>query len=312
MNKIHPNRFYLEDYRKKHHRYAREGFGRGLFRVRTWSSVIEFILMVTGLEHRGLANAMNIRINETAVELDNLPDAFRNSRILFISDFHIELMANIVDKIIELIKNLEYDYCILGGDYSMFDILDMNKTKAGMKKIVEHLKPGRTYGIIGNHDYYEIAVFLESLGVTMLINENTAIEQNETTIYLAGVDDCYIFDAADIGRASAGIPMGAFKILLSHSPQIYKSAQKCGFNLLLSGHTHGGQICLPGGLPLFKSAKVPGKIAKGLWQYKTLIGFTSTGVGCCNVAARFASRPEIVILTLKTKKSEQTRPGGQV
>ncbi len=305
MNKIHPNRFYLEDYRKKHHQYAREGFWSSLLRVRKWVSVINFILRVTGLEQRGLANAMNIRLNETAVELNNLPEGFENCRILFISDFHIELMENIVDKITEMIKNLEYDYCVLGGDYSMFDILDMDKTKRGMKKIVEHLKPGRTYGVIGNHDYYETAVFLESLGVTMLINENKAIERNGAAIYLAGVDDCYIYDAADIGRACAGIPAGVFKILLSHSPQIYKSAQKCGFNLLLSGHTHGGQICLPGGIPLFKSAKVPLRAAKGLWQYKTLTGWTSTGVGCCNVAVRLASRPEIAVLTLKTKKSEQ-------
>lgn len=304
MNKIYPNRFYLEDYRKKHHRYSRDGFFGNLKRIRTWSSLIRFILRVTGFERRGFANAMNIRVNETVAEFDNLPSGFENSRILFISDFHIELMENLIDKIIELIKNLEYDYCFLGGDYSTFDKFDMDKTKQGMKKIAEHLKTNRTYGVIGNHDYYETAVFLQSLGVTMLLNENTAIERNGATIYLAGVDDYYIFDSADIGLASAGIPAGAFKILLSHGPQIYMQAQKAGFNFFMAGHTHGGQICLPGGIPLFKSAKVPTKIAKGLWQYKTMTGFTSTGAGCCNAAARFFCPPEIAVLTLKMKKSE--------
>jgi predicted MPP superfamily phosphohydrolase len=301
MNKIHPNRFYLEDYRKKYHRYSRDSFFGNLKRIRTWSSLIQFILRATGLERQGLANAMNIRVNQTVAELDNLPSGFENSRILFISDFHIELMENLVDKIIELIKNLEYDYCFLGGDYSTFDKFDMDKTKQGMKKIAEHLKTNRTYGVIGNHDYYETAVFLQSLGITMLINENTAIKRSGATIYLAGVDDGYIFDSADIGRASAGIPAEVFKILLSHSPQIYRQAQKAGFNFLMAGHTHGGQICLPGGIPLFKSAKVPGKIAKGLWQYKTMTGFTSAGVGCCNAAARFFCPPEIAVLTLKKK-----------
>ena len=303
MNKIHPNRFYLEEYRKKYHRYARDGFFRGLIRIRTWSSLIQYILRVTGFEQRALANAMNIRLNETTIELDNLPGGFENCRILFIADFHIELMENLVDKTIELIKNLEYDYCILGGDYSMFDKFDMDKTKRGMKKIVEHLKADRTYGVIGNHDFYETAVFLESLGVTMLINENTAIERGGATIYLAGIDDNYVFDAADIGQASRGIPTGAFKILLSHNPQIYKQAQKAGFNFLMAGHTHGGQVCLPGGIPLFKSARVTRKIAKGVWQYKTMAGFTSTGVGCCNAAARFYCPPEAAVLTLKAKKT---------
>jgi predicted MPP superfamily phosphohydrolase len=303
MNKIHPNRFYLEDYRKKRHRYSRDGFFGNLKRIRTWSHLIHFILRLIGLEQRGLANAMNIRLNEIVTELDNLPRGFENCRILFISDFHVELMENIADKTVELIKNLEYDYCFLGGDYSTFDKFDMDKTKQRMKKIVEHIKTGRIYGVLGNHDYYETAVFLQGLGVTMLINENTAIERNGATIYLAGVDDCYIFDSADIGRASAGIPASSFKILLSHSPQIYRQAQKAGFNFLMAGHIHGGQICLPGGISLLKSAKVPRRFAKGLWQYKTMTGFTTIGVGCCNVPARFFCQPEIVVLTLKAKKS---------
>ena len=226
MNKIHPNRFFLEDYRKKYGRYSRDGFFRSMRRIRTWSSLIRFMLMVTGLERRGLANAMNVRLNDVIIELDNLPAGFENCRILFISDFHIETVENIADKVIELIKNLEYDYCFLGGDYSTFDKFDMDKTKQEMKKIVKHIKTGRIYGVLGNHDYYETAVFLQSLGVTMLINENVVLHRGGAAVYLAGVDDCYIFDSADIGQAAAGIPAGAFKILLSHSPQLYRRAQK--------------------------------------------------------------------------------------
>ncbi len=303
MNKIHPNRFYLEDYRKKYKRYSQEGFVGRLMRVRTWSPLIHFVLKITGLERRGLANAIDIKLSEAILELDNLPDGFENCRILFISDFHIEGLENIADKIIELIKKLEYDYCFLGGDYSTFDKFDIDKTKRQMKRIIEHIKTGRIYGVLGNHDYYEVAVFLQSLGVTMLINEHIILERNGAAVYLAGVDDCYIFDSADMRQASAGIPAGSFKILLSHSPQLYRQAQKAGFNLLMAGHIHGGQICLPGGIPLIKCAKVPRKITKGPWQYKTMTGYTSTGVGSCNVPARFFCPPEIAVLTLKAKKS---------
>jgi predicted MPP superfamily phosphohydrolase len=302
MNKIHPNRFFLEEYRKKYKKYARDSFWQGIRRVRAWSSLIHFLLEITGLGHRGLANAVNLRLNEVILEPEKLPGGFESCRILFISDFHIEGLEGVADRVIELIKNLEYDYCFLGGDYSMFDKFDMDKTKHEMKKIIEHIT-GRIYGVLGNHDYYETALFLQSLGVTMLINENVILHRNGAAVYLAGVDDCYIFDSADIGQAAAGIPPDAFKILLSHSPQLYKRAQRFGFNLFLAGHTHGGQICLPGGITLIKCAKVPQRITKGPWQYGTMTGFTTSGVGSCNVPARFCCLPEIAVLILKAKKS---------
>ncbi|MBN1788763.1 MAG: metallophosphoesterase family protein [Sedimentisphaerales bacterium] len=303
MNKIHPNRLYLEEYRTKKHKYAKDGFFTSLTRIHKWSAIIHFILKITGLADKGLANAQNLQLTRTTVELENLPENFDNCRILFISDFHIEGLESIPDNIIRLIENLEYDYCMLGGDYNHYNMMHMPTAKQRMKKIVEHLKCNGIYGILGNHDYYEIGVFLQSIGVTMLINEHITIERNGQTIYLAGLDDCYIFDSADIGRATKHIPSDAFKILLCHSPQIYKQALKYGFNLQLSGHTHAGQICLPGGIAIFKGVNIPRKIVKGLWNYKNLTGYTSSGVGSSgNVTARFFCLPEIALLTLKTKK----------
>lgn len=307
MNKIHPNRFYLEDYRRKRHRYSRDSFLGRLRRVHTWSPLIHFVLRATGFAHRGLANALALKLTEVTLESDGLPDSFDNCRILFIADLHIEGLDSLTDKVIELIKNLEYDYCFLGGDYSLYNRYDSAKTKQQMQKIIKHIKTNKIYGILGNHDYYETAVFLQSLGVTMLINENVPIERNRTTVYLAGVDDCYVFDCADIGQAVSGIPAGSFKILFSHSPQLYRQAQKYGFNLFIAGHTHGGQICLPGGIPLIKSAKIPRKLIKGPWRYKNMTGFTTSGAGASgNVIARFNCPPEIAVLTLRAKKSGPT------
>jgi predicted MPP superfamily phosphohydrolase len=304
MNKIHPNRFYLEEYRRRSHRYARDSFIGSLKRIHTWSPLIHFILKVTGLEKRGLSNAMDLKLVEQTLELEGLPDSFDNCRILLISDLHIEGLDGLTDKVIEVIKNLEYDYCFFGGDYSLCTRLDTDKTKQQTKRIVEHIKGNCIYGVLGNHDYYEIAVFLQGLGVTMLLNEHVAIERSGAAIYLAGVDDCYLFDSADIHRAANGIPAGSFKILLSHSPQLYKQAVKHGFNLLISGHTHGGQVCLPGGIPVFKGAKISRKIIRGPWRYKNLTGFTTNGAGASgNVPARFFCPPQIAVLTLKAGKS---------
>jgi hypothetical protein len=82
------------------------------------------------------------------------------------------------------------------------------------------------------------------------------------------------------------VPDQAFSILLSHTPEIYRQAAHAGFNLLLSGHTHGGQICLPGSIPLTLDSVLPRRLGSGAWEYHDMIGYTSVGVGSSIVAVR--------------------------
>jgi predicted MPP superfamily phosphohydrolase len=83
----------------------------------------------------------------------------------------------------------------------------------------------------------------------MLLNENHAIERDNQGIYLAGIDDAHFYRVDNIEKAATGIPFGSFSILLSHTPEVYQQASYADFDLLLSGHIHGGQICLPGRIP---------------------------------------------------------------
>ncbi len=91
------------------------------------------------------------------------------------------------------------------------------------------------------------------------------------------------------------IPEGEPSILLAHSPEIYKQACYAGFQLMLCGHTHGGQICLPGGFPLIVNAQCPRRICRGAWRYDSLQGYTSSGCGSSIVPARFNCPPEVTI-----------------
>ena len=86
---------------------------------------------------------------------------------------------------------------------------------------------------------------LEDMGIQMLLNENQAIERDNQRIYLAGIDDAHYYRVDNIVKAATGIPFGTFSILLSHTPEVYQQASYADFSLLLCGHTHGGQICLP-------------------------------------------------------------------
>ena len=119
-------------------------------------------------------------------------------------------------------------------------------------------------------------------------------------MHLVGLDDCHYYAAAELEQAESDIPQEAFKIMLSHSPELYKEAAQAGYPLYISGHTHGGQICLPGGIALVRSAAIPAKMIKGMWNYRTMQGYTSQGVGVSGgVKARFFCPPEVVVITLK-------------
>jgi hypothetical protein len=112
---------------------------------------------------------------------------------------------------------------------------------------------------------------------------------------VAGIDDAHYFQVHNIEKAMAGVPHEETSVLLSHTPEIYRLAASAGFDLLLSGHTHGGQICLPGRFPITLDARLPRHMASGAWQYRGLSGYTSVGVGASVVPVRFNCPPEITL-----------------
>ena len=83
----------------------------------------------------------------------------------------------------------------------------------------------------------------------MLLNERVVIERGSERIHLAGIDDTHFYRSGSIERAAAGIPRDEFSVLISHTPEVYHEAERAGFDVMISGHTHGGQICLPGEFP---------------------------------------------------------------
>ena len=151
------------------------------------------------------------------------------------------------------------------------------------------------YGVLGNHDTIRMVPGLEDMGIQMLLNENQAIERDNQRIYLAGIDDAHYYRVDNIEKAATGIPFGNFSILLSHTPEVYQQASYADFSLLLSGHTHGGQICLPGRIPITLSSVLPRHMGSGPWKYRDMIAYTSVGAGCSIVPVRFNCPPEITL-----------------
>jgi predicted MPP superfamily phosphohydrolase len=137
------------------------------------------------------------------------------------------------------------------------------------------------------------------MGIRMLMNESERIVRGNQRIHLAGVDDHHYYRAADIEKAASKVPDNEFSILLSHTPENYKAAADAGFRFFLSGHTHGGQVCLPGKIPLSLSANLPRRLGVGAWNYRAMTGYTSAGVGSSLVPVRFNCPPEITLHRLR-------------
>jgi len=262
--------------------------------------LVEKGLRLSGLYKIGFRNLFELRIERVEITFERLPDAFDGLRVLWLSDFHIEPLEGLPETIIKALKPIGYDIAVLGGDCAFhYDLTE--KAVEQMRKIAEPLlKRVPVYGILGNHDRYEMGRIMENWGVRMLVNEHCRIERDGQTLYLVGVDDCHYYKGDDLDAASR-IPDDCFKILLSHSPEIINKTDRYMFDLCLCGHTHGGQVCLPNGFPPVICSSVSRRFAKGLWKKGEMVGYTSRGLGVSGIAVRFFCPPEITLLTLRKK-----------
>jgi predicted MPP superfamily phosphohydrolase len=277
----------------------RRASGRGLnfFHLENWYSVpsiISAVLWVTGLYRRAHRNAENIELRHHRVHSRTLPPAFDGFTILQISDPHVDMNPGAMRRLGEMLRGLSCDICVLTGDYRGRTVGPFEATLAGLARLrAEIASP--VYAVLGNHDTVRMVPGLESMGIRVLLNECETISRGEQRIYLAGVDDASYYRLDNLEKAAAPIPPGAFAVLLSHTPEIYRQAAHAGFALMLSGHTHGGQICLPGGVPVAVVAKLPRRFGAGAWRYHEMAGYTSVGAGSCIVSARLNCPPEVTL-----------------
>jgi predicted MPP superfamily phosphohydrolase len=256
--------------------------------------LIRAALHLSGLYRRGLANAAHIALRHNPILLATLPPRFDGFTILHLSDLHIDMNGPALERAIPLIDGLDYDLCVLTGDYRGRTWGPWEAALAGIERLRRHLR-APLYAVLGNHDTIRMVPALEALDIRVLLNEMAVLIRGEERLYLAGIDDAHKYRLDDITAAAAPIPPEACSILLSHTPQVYERAAAAGFDLMLCGHTHGGQICLPGAIPLTLGAPLPRRVGAGPWRHRAMAGYTSTGLGSSIVPVRFNCRPEVAL-----------------
>jgi predicted MPP superfamily phosphohydrolase len=261
--------------------------------------LIEGFFRLLGLYQRGEQNALDIRIKSIQLEFDHLPSAFNSYRILFISDLHIDGLPGLCNRLIGLVKDLQADVCLFGGDYRMEMYGSFMEANRQLAKLVGSIQTrDGIFGILGNHDCLEIAPTLEDSRICMLINESVTIDRQNHVLSIVGIDDPHYYQCHDMEKAFSEIPPGGFVILLTHSPEVVFDMEGLGVDLCLCGHTHAGQIRLPWIGPVFTHCRAPRKYVSGLWRHNGTVGYTSSGAGSSGVPIRFNCPPEVVLLTL--------------
>jgi uncharacterized protein len=261
-------------------------------------AIIRNALKLTGLYWRARRNAERIIVKRNEVRSAALPSLFDGYKILHISDMHVDLNEVAMQHLIELVDGMQYDLCVLTGDYRGKTFGPFEAAVEGVAKVRARLKEP-IYGVLGNHDTIQMVPAMEAMGIRMLLNECEVIARGDQRIYLAGIDDAHFFRVDNIEKAAFPIPEGEFSILLSHTPEVYRQAAHANFNLMLSGHTHGGQICLPGSIPIKLEAVLPRRMGAGAWQYHNMIGYTSVGAGSSVLPVRLNCPPEITLHCLR-------------
>jgi hypothetical protein len=218
-----------------------------------------------------------------------------------LSDFHYDTTPlETIQSAIDAANALDADAVALTGDYITRSYGDEDACASEIGRL--RAKHG-VYGALGNHDIWsrrpeQISRALQVNGVTMLINQSFPIERDGARMWIIGADDGWE-RRSDPELALRGVPAGETKVLLLHEPDFADEAAHYGFDLQLSGHSHGGQVRLPLiGAPMLP--RYGRKYPIGLRRIGTMQLYTTRGVGVVQPAVRFNCRPEVTLITLRS------------
>lgn len=293
-------RRYMESHREKRlpdgRRHPRR-FPMFMFLIRRFGALLKLL----GVYRRGMRNALELRLNRVELAFADLPDAFDGYTILQMSDLHLDSQPEGAARLADLVRGLEVDLCALTGDYREHIVGAYEQILAPLESVLAGISVrDGTYAILGNHDTVDMVEPFEAMGMRVMTNETVTLSRGGACIHLVGLDDVHYYFTEQALGALQTAPEG-FRVALVHSPEIVEAAAAAGVSLYLSGHTHGGQICLPGGIPIITHLVAKRAYANGVWRCGDMTGYTSTGAGTSGLPVRFNTRGEVALITLRRK-----------
>jgi len=249
-----------------------------------------------------LAEPFMLTIEHRPIQLKRLPEAFESFRVVHLSDVHHSAFTSReqVARAVETANYLKPDIIALTGDYISHD----RAFAAPCAELLGRLRARYgVYAVLGNHDHWTDAALITDLfraeGITVLVNQGMRFEQRGAAFWLAGVDDTMV-GLEDISLALAGSRDDEMKLLLAHNPIILRRAARAGVDLVLSGHTHGGQVKLRS--ERGAAGRPRRRLLKGLGRQGDTQIYVTRGVGTVVLPVRFGCPPEVSLLELHRPK----------
>lgn len=247
-----------------------------------------------------------IEITRLDINVKNLPENFKNLTITQISDLHSGRFVNfeLIKKSVKMVNELNSDIVMITGDFMEKFYYREDYIGPCMQELALVQPREGVYAVLGNHDHItepeKITEELQRVGICVLRNENKKLRRGSASIQILGVDDL-VLKNDDMNKTLDGVNRHEVKILMSHSPDIAENHKLRGIDLILSGHTHGGQIYFPLiGAPQTKIASAYGqKYVSGLVRYNDIQIYINRGIGAGFPLVRFMCKPEITVFTLK-------------
>jgi len=242
-------------------------------------------------------------ISETDVFVRDLPERFEGFRITQLTDIHHSRILGIdeVSRVVDLAQRTRPDMFVLTGDYT-------TSYRRFIEPCAEALSPlsapEGVWAVLGNHDHYtdpELTTrALQRRHIAVLNNAHTTLRRGPDSLQLSGIDD-WTWNAVDWPRSFTGLKPETPTILLSHQPSVLDLEQTQNVSLILSGHTHGGQVRVPflGAPARFATSDL--KYDRGLFRRGETQLYVSSGTGVIGLPVRFGARPEIAVLRLRRK-----------
>ncbi len=292
------NRFWMETQNLVTKRYGGK-------RKQHWYALLvmvkafEWGLKRVGQFERGRRNAERIVLRDVELVFARLPRAFDGLTLLHITDPHLDGLPGIADRILESVHGRQFDLCVLTGDYRTELHGPFREVMQSLELLVGGIRSREGFlGVLGNHDDCHMVAPMEGMGIRMLINESVVLTRGGDRLRVVGTDDVHYY-YTDQSLHALDVAREDFTIALVHSPELYDAAAEAGVALYLCGHTHAGQVCLPGGAALFKHVRAGKDFYKGHWSHRGMQGITGAGAGTSGIPVRFNTESEVLALTLR-------------
>lgn len=256
-------------------------------------------LNLTHAARAALTEPYMLTVEHQRISLRRLPGALEGFRIVQLSDIHHGPFSSPeqIQRAVETANRLKPDIVALTGDY----ISRERQYAAPCAEMLGRLRARYgVYAVLGNHDHWTDAALITDLfraeGINVLVNEGMRFEHRGTAFWLAGVDDTMV-GLEDLSLALAGASDDEMKLLLAHNPIILRRAARAGVDLVLSGHTHGGQVAIRS--ERNEKGRPRRRLLKGLGRQGNTQIYVNRGLGTVVLPIRYGCPPEVSLLELR-------------